>query len=176
MSFPGEGLLSGLIGGALNLKGAREANRMNRDNMREQMGFQERMSNTAYQRSMLDMQSAGLNPILAYNQGGASSPGGSNASMHNELSGAVSSALEARRASLELKNMQSVNERTQAETEAIKSLLPFKELQGKSSQGLLNIADFFKRFGQFGLSSAKSAMEPDKAEAMHKKLENLYFK
>lgn len=38
--------------------------------------WQERMSNTSYQRAMNDMQKAGLNPILAYQQGGASTPGG----------------------------------------------------------------------------------------------------
>ena len=38
--------------------------------------WQERMSNTSYQRAMDDMKKAGLNPILAYQQGGANTPGG----------------------------------------------------------------------------------------------------
>ena len=41
--------------------------------------FQREMSGTAYQRATADMKEAGLNPMLAYTQGGASTPSGSTA-------------------------------------------------------------------------------------------------
>lgn len=81
----GGSLLGGLARGALGYFGQREANEMNLQVAREQMAFQERMSNTSYQRSMEDMRAAGLNPILAYKTGGATTPGGASAIMQNEL-------------------------------------------------------------------------------------------
>ena len=59
---------------------AREAMQFSSVEAAKNRAWQERMSNTSYQRAVQDMQAAGLNPVLAANLGGASTPAGSSAS------------------------------------------------------------------------------------------------
>lgn len=54
--------------------------------------WQEHMSNTAYQRAVEDMKKAGLNPILAFANGGASTPGGSAGTISGASMGLASSS------------------------------------------------------------------------------------
>lgn len=88
---------------ALTAGGSALASYLANRSVNNQMKFQERMSNTSYQRSVEDMRLAGINPILSAN-GGASTPSGASLSaFDNALNSGVTSGRDSYLAHLKRK-------------------------------------------------------------------------
>ncbi len=124
--------LGGLAGGALGFLGQQQtnqknwdiadaANRASAEQAANQMNFQERMRSTQYQVAVEDMKKAGLNPMLAYSQGGAGTPSGamgqvSTAKIGNAIGSALAGAQAAAMTAADVDLKEATTTNTSAQT------------------------------------------------------------
>lgn len=155
----GGGLAGSLIGSAVSYFSARDTNRKAKKLAREQMRFQERMSNTAYQRAVKDMRKAGINPMLAYMQGGASAPQGASPNLRapaldpNTISTAKNVGSQILQRSLQNENLQSTNNLIQAQTSSAVGLAKQNQAIGNWFQKHPELAPALSQGGGAGAAA-----------------------
>lgn len=118
----GAAIAGGLISGASSAFGASRANTAAQEAAQRQMEFQRESAQNSYQWAMADMKSAGLNPMLAYQRGGAAALSGASYTPQNIASGSaaaagatISSALQLKRFKAELTLLQRQGDKTKAD-------------------------------------------------------------
>lgn len=150
----------GLAAAGVSAYGQYRANKEKKKLAEQQMTFQKDMSDTSYQRGVADMSAAGLNPILAYSQGGASTPGGAMANVDNIGEAATKSALDVARIHREFKSMDATVDNIKAQTTATKGTANYLKglLVNKAEDVDLSSAKD-KYFGKWERNSSAAPVE-----------------
>jgi hypothetical protein len=150
--------VQGLVSGGLSLLGGSNTNQaawdrqqssqnFNAGQSQAQMDFQKQMRATQYQTAVQDMQAAGLNPMLAYSQGGSGNLAGASASstpapVHDAITPAVSAYMNAKQtgADLLLKNEQAKATNASAEQSRTQALANTAQALNQAEQSKLPAA------------------------------------
>lgn len=153
----------GLFDAVFSFIGGERANEANQRMAADQMAFQERQSATSYQRAVADMQAAGLNPMLAYSQGGASSGAGASAVMQNTMAPAMAQYRQSAQQEAETDRIKAETEKTEVETQAAALTLP--KLEADTRLTLATAAQYESllegRIKELGLQNDIRALDKD---------------
>nr|QJB19315.1 MAG: DNA pilot protein [Microvirus sp.] len=161
-----DGLAGGLLSGIMGMFGQDKTNDMQQQMMAQQQSFQERMSSTAYQRASSDMTAAGLNPMMMFGSGSASStPAGASPSPSvksgfdsDALQKAVSTSTQMRVADATIDNLVEQNAKIKAEaaTELRRPALVGEQTVATARSGEKSAADTYKvREGEMPILRSK---------------------
>jgi hypothetical protein len=143
-----------VVGAIIDSNSQAHANQSTAQSVREQMQFQAEQSSTQYQRAVKDMEAAGLNPALAYQQGGDSAASGGSYEAKPTMTDTGSKLATAVGAFTQLANGSAQRQLIRAQTDKTEADTGLSQIQQKNPEYALWAPD---GGGVAGYRAAKQA-------------------